>query len=109
MLLTEKFDYKNLYQQHDYKETEVMHHMYLSCKAKSRLGCKAELRLRKSKRYINDWIQIPVYEIASCNYHNHQLEAYPCLNEHNHELFDRWFDSQELAEEYVEELLAEHT
>ena len=91
---------------HDYKEDICL---YLSCKMKLRLGCKAELRLRKSKRYINDWIQIPVYEIASCNYHNHEIEAYPCITEHDHQLLDRWFESQELAEEYVKELRSEYT
>ena len=92
----------------DIKNTFCVHKTQYWCKLKTHLGCKAEIRIRKSKRYINDFVQIPVFEIGCCIYHNHKVEAYPCLHDHEHVPVDQVFDNEETAEELVKELLKEH-
>ena len=91
----------------DVKNTFSVHKRQYQCKLKQQLGCKAEIRIRNSKRYINDFVQIPVFEIGCCHYHNHKFEVYPCLNDHEHVPIDKVFDKEETAEEYVKELLKE--
>ena len=37
-------------------------------------NCKAQLRIRKSKRYVSENILVPVYELIGCAHHTHELE-----------------------------------
>ena len=37
-------------------------------------NCKAQLRIRKSKRYVSENILVPVFELIGCAHHTHDLE-----------------------------------
>ena len=71
--------------------------------------CKATLRIRKSKRYVDEHTLVSVYELIGCVYHNHQLEFKPCMAKHEHDVFDETFDTLEEGEACLAQLQKIHT
>ena len=66
----------NISDSNESSDKNIIYNCYLRRKHKSSkdIDCKAQLRIRPSRRYVDENILVPVYELIGCAYHTHELE-----------------------------------